>query len=443
MPQRDNTQYLAWGVLLISFAVFCVIVIFVIIGIQYFLFQSRVPMQSVVRVARGTATMIGTDLIEQAVKGEREIFSSAILTTDPQSQATISFTDQQEHKLIATITLKGGSSLDLKQNSRPRFNWSEYPYWLDLEDTYGEFDVFVVAGLEREILLTFETTLGPSVRLTASGRYTIVAAGSQVQVVNYVGDALLITPDMRSQSVPAGQQAAVLSDTAQFTLLPTLTNLLGNSTFSGDNVIDYNAPDNQARPAVWRCNSIQNDSIAGSFGALVEDGRPVLRLFRDGGTQAHGETRCVQGFGNGLDVSTFNYLSLQVTFNIQNQSLAACGIDFSECPLTLQMDYYPPPQSDQPPKATTWYHGFYTVPDPTVDFRQVKCDSCFEPHELINSGAWYTYESGNILEVFPIETRPESILNLRLYASGHEYEVYVSEFALLADQTPIDLTAGS
>ena len=47
---------------------------------------------------------------------------------------------------------------------------------------YGEFDVFVPERLERPILISFETTLGPSARLSASGHYTIIAPGRRCRL---------------------------------------------------------------------------------------------------------------------------------------------------------------------------------------------------------------------------------------------------------------------
>src|SRR5690606_9710940 len=117
---------------------------------------------------------------------------SVVLTTDTTTQASFSFFDQQQDdQLIATVTLMSRSSLRLREDSRPRFSWSSDEYWIDFEDASGEFDIFVPKGLPRPILITFETALGPAVRLSASGRYTLVASGSQVQVMNYDGEALL------------------------------------------------------------------------------------------------------------------------------------------------------------------------------------------------------------------------------------------------------------
>ncbi len=447
IPQGANTQRLAWGVLLVSFAVFCVIMAFVIVGIQYFLFQSRIPMKSEVQVSRGTATLIGTDLIEQAVHNQREITSTAVLTTDPQSQASLLFTDpQDDSKLIATITEKSGSSLNLTQDSRPRFEWSTGQYWIDFDDAYGEFEVFIPDNLERPILIGFNTTLGPSVRLTSGGRYSIVAAGSQVQVENYSGQALLIPPDLHSQPIPAGQRASMEGDGSQFTVEPGLINLLGDATFSANNVLDYNATADQVRPQVWRCNSVQpSGQPAGTFGLVTADGRPALHLFRDEGAESHGATSCVQGLGTGsegLDVSNATHISIQTTFKIQSQSLSTCGVDGSECPLMLQMDYLPVnPQNPLQPGAT-WHHGFYAFVD-SSRFFPLMCDTCSEQHEQINPGVWYTYESRNFLDAFAQDQRPKSILNLRVYASGHQYDVYVSEIELLVDQTKPAETAAS
>ena len=43
--------------MLFSFAIFCVFAIVALLGIRYFLFQSRVPLISMVEVSRGTPTL--------------------------------------------------------------------------------------------------------------------------------------------------------------------------------------------------------------------------------------------------------------------------------------------------------------------------------------------------------------------------------------------------
>src|SRR4051812_26146797 len=147
--------------MLLSFAIFCAILIIVIAGVQYFLFQSRIPLRSIVDVPRGTATLIDADLNQTAVTTKSdEMFYGSVLTTDTQSQASISFLDSQhDNQLIATVTVLNGSSLNLRQDTRPRFNLSsDAPFWIDFKDVYGEFDVFVPDNITRPILIGFATT---------------------------------------------------------------------------------------------------------------------------------------------------------------------------------------------------------------------------------------------------------------------------------------------
>jgi hypothetical protein len=44
---------------------------------------------------------------------------------------------------------------------------------------------------------------------------------------------------------------------------------------------------------------------------------------------------------------------------------------------------------------------------------------------------WYTYDSGNWFNLLPPGKRPVAISNVQFYASGHQYDVYVGEVALL------------
>ncbi|MEP7291382.1 MAG: hypothetical protein ABI835_06340 [Chloroflexota bacterium] len=437
-PSRINTQQLAWGVMLSAFAIFCVIAGAAFLGVRYFLFQSRVPLASIVEVSRGTptVTMIGQDLVQTAVTRSGDITAGSVLTTNTESQAVLRFADpQQTDKVIASVTVGTGSSVNLQQGSRPRFNWSEDPYWIDFEDVYGTIDVFIPENLGRAVLLSFDTTLGPVARLSESGRYSVIAAGGRVQVANYAGEAVLDSPDERTQIVAAGQTGSLPENSSQFTLLP-LNNLLGDDKFTIENVVDFNSTPDQVRAQAWRCvNNVDNpDQPLGSFQVTDIDYRSALRLFRGDNAISHGETRCWQGLGtamSGLDVSGYRSISIRATFMIQSQSLSACGVDGSECPLMLSMDYIP-----NKGDAVSWFHGFYASVDPSRLFPS-GCLSCNEQHERITPGVWYTYESHNLFETFAPDVQPKSILNLRFYASGHQYDVYVNEVTLIADDVPI------
>jgi hypothetical protein len=116
---------------------------------------------------------------------------------------------------------------------------------------------------------------------------------------------------------------------------------------------------------------------------------------------------------------------LRATFNIQYQSLAVCGQKGSECPLMLQIDY-----RDENGVGQRWFHGFYAAENEQLNY-PLSCDSCASEHEHVNEKVWYTYDSGNLFNLFPPGKRPVAISNVQFYASGHQYDVYVGEVALL------------
>lgn len=435
-PRRLNTQRFAWGVLLVSFAIFCVIAGAALVGLRYFLFQSRVPLVATVEVARGTPTLtlVGSEITPSAVTRSREIFGNSTLTTGTESQATISFTDAGLNRLIAAITVESGSALHLSQGTRPRFDWVSDAYWVEFGEVYGVIDVFVPDNLDRALMISLQTTLGPAARFTAPGHYTLIAVGQRVQLVNYSGSALL-----GSQPVPAGHTGSQPVD-GRFTVA-LHPDPLGDAVFSENNVLDLNNTTERFRPQAWICrSSVDNvDEPLGSVSLAVVDSRPALRLFRGEGADSHGDTGCWHGLGpnmRGLDVSPYAGVSLRATFMIKSQSLSTCGIDGSECPLMLAMDYIP--VNGGVSNYVKWFHGFYAFLDPNRSFPTM-CNSCSVQHEQITPGVWYTYEIRNLFESFAPERRPETILNVRFYASGHQYEVYVSQVVLLVDQQEIVL----
>lgn len=434
----DRSQRLAWGVMLLAFAVFCVLCIASVIGAYLFLFESTLPMQSVLRVSRGTAVVVGADMIEQGVRTGMELFNSALISTDAISQAALTvYDDLHAGEVVATITLKSGSAFDMKNSSRPRFDWGTQSYWIDLTSIYGDIDVFIPEGLGRAVLVTLRTTQGVSVWLTDAGQYTLTAVGAEVRVTNNGGDAVLLRPErQQSDRVPSGQRVTYQVDTDLFTSAASRVSLIGARTFTPENVADYNDA-TALSPYTWRCNSVENDAPEGVYRLMDEDGRRTINFSRNDGALSHGETSCTLAFGTqGLDVSNLTYLGVRASFKINGHSLSTCGSQGSECPLMFRMDYYPvePTLTERnEPQLVSWIHGFFSTFQPELNY-PLNCDStgCTQ-HEIVNEDTWYIYESGNLLTQFPPQQRPRAITVVRFYASGHEYDVYVSEIALLAD----------
>jgi hypothetical protein len=153
-------------------------------------------------------------------------------------------------------------------------------------------------------------------------------------------------------------------------------------------------------------------------------------LLRTDGAASHGQTGCYQILATdpGIDVQEYTFLELQTTFLINYQSLSVCGVDGSECPVMLFVYY-----TDINNVPRQWYQGFYynsqsqTIYPPTC----ITCGQSYE-HRRIGERVWYTFESGNLMSRFAPGERPAYIQRVVFYASGHQYDVFVSEISLLA-----------
>jgi hypothetical protein len=427
-------QRLAWGVLLISFAIFCVICVISGLGVHYFLFQSLVPLTTRLEVGRGSVGITNPSNPSEFLETRARNLTGArgtTIRTDPQSQATISFHDSDH--LIATVTLRSNTSLDLRDAARPRFEWSAVPYDLVLGDFSGEIDIYVAEGLPRSIRLGVQPVDGYWVIMDSGGHYLASATETQVRVTNLDGHALLIGPQ-NNRDIPIGGQGIVnLQTDAQIAASSaSFTDLLANTVFPG--TPEANELDRQPGVDVWTCANGENDNPQGDYDAELKDGHHSLRLVRDGNAVSHGDTRCIRWFGQtGQNVESFDYLGLRTTFFINFQSVNACGFEGSECPLMLRFDYV-----DTDGRPQRWYYGFYYKSrDPQQNY-PLRCNSatCTQDHQQVNEKSWYTFDSGNLLTLFrqhhlPL---PASIINVQFYASGHQYDVYVSDIALLVGQ---------
>jgi hypothetical protein len=429
VPRTLDPEKMAWGVMLISFGIFCIICALFTVGVNYFLFESTVNMQVILTVGRGTAITTESGFENLAVLSPREIFNGTNITIRPASQSTIFFENQQQNKtLIASVTLYNDSVLTLLDAQRPRFDWSNGLYSIDLGNFSGTLDVFVADGLDREFRMTLRTQSGAQIYLAGSGHYIVSATDALVRVINRDGIAALVSPMQPhdGQSIPATQQGIIYANSA-VVLAPAYVDLLRNSSFTESR----GTPN---IPAVWECTTTSDQAPQGFYRNELVDERQVLRLIRADNASSHGQTGCSQGFepaSTGVTVTQYDQLYLRANFQVNEQSLSLCGVQGSECPLMIRMDYV-----DVNGNPRNWFHGFYTFVSSNDD-SPLRCASCSQEHEQVNSEMWYTYVSDNLFTSFPPDQRPARILSVQFYASGHQYDVFISEIALLAGNLPL------
>lgn len=430
----EQTERVAWSVLLLAFACFCAIFLASAIGIYYFLFQSTVSMDTELTVGRGTAIVRGADLDERPEQGRRTSFDRlSTIRTDSVGQATLTFYDQQsDTPAIASLTMNSSTSLMMEEFTRPRFEWSTSNYVIRLGQFSGRLDINTSDSSLPLVEMVITTTDGTQIQLLEGGRYSITANNVQVRVETFSGSARF-TAVGYEQTLNAGERVWYNLNSHELVPLSPYVQLVATDSFNATNVVSSTTP---SGTATWGCYNFANefDNVFGSFGLVMEDGRPALHFMRAGSDQ-HGETGCSTAFtsggGAGVDVSGYPYLALEASFRIDRQSINACGDVASECAMMLQLDYIPVNQD----RAVSWHHGFYLwSADPST---RTRCETCTQEHEIVNTGMWFRYRSDNLFAQFSADRRPERILALRIYSSGHEFDAYVSDVSVLAN-TQID-----
>ena len=424
---------LAWTVLLSALVVFCITATALFLFVRWFLFESTTPMIVTLSVAKDTV-VIQTSTSEGAERATRELSRGVRLTTDSSSQGYVTFTDPYSHEVVATLTLLRDSSVVVGDAVRPRFEFSTRPYMIDVSSLSGNADVDIVPELTRSILFDVSSS-GGFVRMDSTGLYALTGGDESVAIFNRAGETVVVNQAAQSRSVPAGMQGLLNDEDGLITLSVPMINILPDGRFDTFN------PANNELSSAWGCYSQRDDpdSPPGEYRREIVNGRSVMHIVRasqpDQSARNHAQTGCLQYLNTvstPLPVTTFNYLEIQATMMIrwQPDMLNACGQRGSECPVMVVMKYV-----DGSGTEREWRHGFYSRYEQSVGW-PLRCDTCAQDHERLNQDTWFTYTSGNLMQLLPEDQRPAAISSIEFYASGHEYEVLISEIALMAGTVP-------
>lgn len=440
-PNEPEFQYqptisperMAWGVLLVAFAMFCIVTVSSILGVYFFLFESNVSIPTTLRVARGTVGITGSDMIE-AVEREQENLTNqgTSISTDSQSQATIQFwspivSPEEQSTVIASATLQRDTFVTFNRALSPRFEWSNNPHRIQLSKLTGQLDIFVMGVADDPFIMQVETEQGVIINLNRAGRYTINATDDEVHLLNLEGEAVIYFADEFSNNrlVPSGDEVIVKLANRSIELKSSFKNVLTNSSFSLQ-PIALSQDGNPMMPPGWGCRYNQDELPRGTSTLDEFDGRMGIRLKRLDNATSHGEVGCVQPFGvSGLDVTSYESVKIITTFYLNYQSLSKCGTLGSECPLMILVTY-----DDSLGITRRWFRGFYYDELLSSEY-PARCSSCTTDHRNINEKVWYTYESDNLFNLIDEERRPARIRSIEFYASGHQFDTIVSEMGIL------------
>jgi hypothetical protein len=90
--------------------------------------------------------------------------------------------------------------------------------------------------------------------------------------------------------------------------------------------------------------------------------------------------------------------------------------------------------------SSEWVQGFYIHFDSRTGAR-IRYDPLAAEHIHVNAESWFAFESRDFVLDLPTDqqdSRPVEISEIQVYASGHEYEAYISELSLLGRKNGVD-----
>lgn len=401
---NHNPERTAWVVMWSAFVTFLVLCAVIPLGIRYYLEHATTPQLATLEVIGGTVRVREPGTAAPiAVTKMVSLPEGTAIETDENSRGILTFLDG------STTILFPSTQIFLRQMRVATFPWGIEPITIILDQTRGRIRVGAASqvpqGSEAPRPRVFQVSTPQFLTTLTEGSYAIEVSGDASQISVRDGTA---TVTAHNQTVQAGRGQRTLARQSEAPLapLPAAQDLIVNGDFM------------DPRSRGWS-DQIEIPSIAGApAGRLsnpILDNRATLRIQRTGSNQTSAITGVVQQINR--EVSDYRSLRLQADVRVQSHNLSGGGILSSEYPLILRLKY-----RDVYGSEAEWVHGFYaqnTMNNPTNNGEQVA------------PGIWIPYESGNLLEI--LDPRPFFITSIQVYASGWDYDAYVTGIRLIVE----------
>lgn len=350
-----------------------------------------------------------------AVKDPAPVSENYTIVTDKSdsSRGLLTFFDSS----IATVS--PNTQLTLREMRRPRFGWSDQPNIVTVEQIGGAVRYAIAPIWKHEgnpdgrALQFLVRTPNFDVWLNPGGSYAVNVSDGSSEIAVREGSALVQSRDgSRQMLVGLGQRIVAQDNQPLGDLLPAAKDLLANGDFAQTITCDPN----EIGP--WKCYSDQGGdggNVNGSIGIVHAGDRRAVQIKRVGSNQNSAITGIRQEINR--DVSDFRTLNLSADVRVDQHNLSGGGYQSTEYPLILHLTY-----KDVNGDQHEYFHGFYVQNDTN------------NPHEnadRIPRAQWIPFDSSNLLASLPF--KPFRIVSAEIYASGWDYESYLSNIRLTAE----------
>lgn len=398
----------AWILLWIAFGLFMFGLIGIPLSINWYIHNATEYLPAQIEAIRGTTMVMDEDSNDATVVIDTMAMREGqLIRTDETSRANVSiFGSSEASDSLATVQLRSNSELVLEKARTPRFEASDEGDYVDLKLNLGRARVTASADDGRALNIIVTTPHGEvrlrngSAAIAVTNDSTEVSARTGEVEVEALGRTVILT-DGRRSTIALNEPPSYPSASSQ--------NLVVNGDFS------------QPLEGTWDVELTVDagDPSSVTYGDVTivnSGGRQAAYFVREGEEGIHTETAIVQEIN--ADVLDYDSLVLRLDARLISQSLPGAGIQSSEFPLMVRIDFI---DIDGNPRFWTW--GFY-ADDPVANWP-------IRDGEKIPSFVWYEYESPDFLNS-PTFPRPQTVTRIRVYASGHNYRSQASGIDLIA-----------
>lgn len=408
---RERT---AWAVLLIGFIIFCLLAVGIPLSIRWYVQNATRPQLASLTSNAGTTLVIERDARQPAAIPEgtrrpdiRE--GTRIEENNTSSSSVLSFFDD------STVIVFPNTEVSIEQMRTPRFSRSTLPNQITLNMSRGQIRLNMAPVGSRPTDLIIETPHGQTI-LEKEGSYSIDVSNKRTQVIVRAGTAQLAGDQGDPLILEEGERGLASLNEAPTGPLDAPQDIVVNGDFR--NAITASPITQGPLAEGWVAYNDQGGDggeVDGSAEVVVADGRRSVRFYRTESNNNHGETGIRQTL-NKL-VAPFDSLKLRLDAKLIYQSLSGGGQLSSEFPLMVRVNY-----KDIYGNDNHLVRGVY--------YRNPAGYHINETGQQIPRDTWVQIEIPDLKEEMQ---DPMIITSVQIYASGWDYESFVSEVGLIAE----------
>ena len=415
--QAIGRQRLAWAILIGSFLICVIISVAIPLTINAIIQSATQDLLTAIQANQGTVGIDDEGGLRRAViAGDTAeiVEPNTSILTDSTATAIMMLSTPVDETLLTRLNIGSNTTLRLIQATAPRFGWSDNEQIIELELESGRVRLTMLDAETRPTAVQLTTPQG-AIIIREPGQYSVVVTNKATQVAVNEGtlgvsanDSTLILSSRERAEIPTGASPQGPLDPER--------SLVQNGDFSQgfDHWSEY----------TWKVELA--DQPSGKTEINERDGEPTLHFERVG--IGHADARILQSINQ--DIIDYESLRLLLTLRVLEQSLGVCGVQGSECPLFVRIDYV-----DENGVNQIWQHGFYAsgvVDDNTTPGACISCAVIQSNHEQVPQGQDYFFEV-DLREELARQGAlpPRSIESISLIASGHSFATEVIDVALL------------